>query len=107
MADAPEGENRSLPAELRWLKALVMGLTAAMILGVITIVALLVIRLGTEPQTILVAPEVYPVPPGLQITGYALSGSSVIIVTDDGVIRVFDVGSRALIQEVPVTPPEG
>lgn len=79
-------------------------LTAVMILGVITIVALLVIRLNGAAPPALVQPEAFELPAGTQMLGYSLAGDSVVIVTDDGMIRVFDAGTNALVQEIPVRP---
>lgn len=74
-----------------------------MILGVITIVALLVIRLSADPRPVLVTPEVFDLPPGLEVTGYSLAGDLAIVVGADNVIRVFDTRSGALIREVDLT----
>ncbi len=104
MAEPPEDETGELPRDLRFLKGLVTVLTAVMIAGVITIVALLVIRLNAGATPILVHPELFALPPGVQTLGYNLVGDSVVIVTDDGMIRVFDAASRELIQEMPIRP---
>lgn len=94
----PEGDG-PLPPNLAFLRRLVTVLTAVMILGVITIVALLVIRLSDTPQPILVHPEVFAIPEGVNTLSYSLHDGLVIIVGDDGVIRVFDASNRALTQE--------
>ena len=104
MAEPPRDETVELPRDLRFLKGLVTVLTAVMILGVITIVTLLVIRLNGDARPVLVHPEVFPLPAGVETLGYNLFGDSVIIVTDDGMIRVFDAPSQDLLQEIPIRP---
>jgi len=93
-----------LPRDLRFLKTLVTVLTATMILGLITIVVLLVIRLNGDPRPILVHPELFDLPPNAETLGYNLVGDSVVIITDDGMIRVFDAQSLDLVQEMPLRP---
>ena len=102
--EPPEDETVELPRELRFLKTLVTVLTAVMILGLITIVVLLVIRLNGDARPILVHPELFALPAGAETLGYNLVGNSVVILTDDGMIRVFDATSRALLQELPIRP---
>lgn len=93
-------EDNGLPPNLRFLRVLVTVLTAVMILGVLTIVALLVIRLGDSGQTVLVHPEVFAIPEGVNTVGYSIHEGLVIIVGDDHVIRVFEAGNHALVQEI-------
>ena len=102
MDEAPEdkgAEAAGWPRDLRFLKTLVTVLTAVMIAGVITIVALLVIRLNAETRAVLVHPEVYALPAGVGTLGYSLHDGRAILVGDDGVIRVFDAASGALLQD--------
>jgi hypothetical protein len=94
----PEGDA-ALPANLRFLRILVTVLTAVMIFGVITIVALLVIRLNGDARPILVHPELFSIPEGVGTVGYALHDGLVIIVGDDGIIRVFEVANQTQVQE--------
>lgn len=94
-----EDEGGTLPANLRFLKTLVTVLTAVMILGVIAIVALLVIRLNADPAPILIAPGDFALPPGVGVVGLSVIDGQSVIVGDDGVIRVYDGESRALLQE--------
>ena len=95
-----EDEGGTLPANLRFLKALVTVLTAVMILGVIAIVALLVIRLNAAPAPILIAPGDFALPPGVGVVGLSVIDGQSVIVGDDGVIRVYDSASRALLREI-------
>ncbi len=97
--DNPEGDG-PLPANLRYLRILVTVLTAVMILGVITIVGLLVIRLNDTARPILVHPEVFDIPPGVGTVGYSVINGYTVIIGDDGVIRVFASDTRALVQEL-------
>jgi uncharacterized integral membrane protein len=94
-AELPE----ALPASLRFLKGLVTVLTAVMILGVIAIVGLLVIRLNADPAPIVIAPGDFALPQGVSVVGISVIGDQSVIVGDDGVIRVYDSQSRALVQE--------
>ncbi len=75
-------------------------LTTVMILGVITIVALLVIRLSDNSPTGLVHPDVFAIPDGVNTVSYALYDGLVIIIGDDGVIRVFEASTQELIEEI-------
>ena len=74
-------------------------LTAVMILGVITIVALLVIRLNADPAPVFITPGDFALPPGVGVVGLSVMDGHSVIVGDDGVIRVYDRASRALVQE--------
>ncbi len=72
-------------------------LTVTMIAGVLTIIVLLVIRLNAETAPILVHPERYDVPAGVETLGYSVVGDRAVLVGDDRVIRVFDAESGALL----------
>jgi hypothetical protein len=105
MVQAPDEEKTAdLPRDLRFLKTLVTVLTVVMIAGVISITALLVIRLngGTAPATI--APGDFDVPDGTGIVGLSVVDGRTILIGDDGTIRVYDTESRALVQEIPLPP---
>ncbi len=95
----PEGDS-PLPPNLRFLRMLVTVLTAVMILGVITIVGLLVIRLGDSAQPILVHPEVFAIPDGVGTVGYSIVNGYTVIIGDDGVIRVFASDTQALVDTI-------
>lgn len=98
-AETPE-EKDALPADLRFLRSLVTVLTAAMILGVIAIVTLLVIRLNGPGRTLLVDPAAFALPEGVGTVGYSVIDGLAVIIGDDGVIRVFASDSRRLVQEI-------
>jgi hypothetical protein len=106
MGTAPKDQD-GLPRELRFLKTLVTVLTVVMIAGVITITALLVIRLngnGGAP-VLTVAPGDYALPQGVGITGFQVAGNHVVVIGDDGIIRIFNADTREQVQELAL--PEG
>ncbi len=89
-------DDAPLPPDLRFLKTLVTVLTSVMILGVITIVALLVIRLNDNSGAVLVHPESFDLPPGIAATGYSIWNGHAVIVGDDGLIRVYRISDGEL-----------
>ncbi|MBF9032470.1 hypothetical protein HKCCE3408_18895 [Rhodobacterales bacterium HKCCE3408] len=99
MAESSE-ETEGVPRELRFLKGLVTLLTAVMIVGLITVVALLVIRLNGDGTPTLVAPEDFTLPEGVTATGWSQTGRHVVVTGDDGVIRVYDAETRDLTREI-------
>lgn len=100
MSEDLSEDNGPLPPNLRFLRVLVTVLTAVMILGVITIVALLVIRLGDTARPILVHPEFFAIPEGVNTVGYSIVNGYTVIIGDDGVIRVFASDTRELVDEM-------
>jgi hypothetical protein len=105
MGDGPENETEmGLPRDLRFLKTLVTVLTAAMILGVIAITALLVIRLNDVGTPIRLDPGDFVLPEGVGIVGISVVDGVTVIVGDDRVIRLFDSETRALLREMPIGP---
>lgn len=100
MADEfPEGDG-PLPPNLRFLRVLVTVLTAVMILGVLTVVLLLVIRLNDFSRPILVHPDVFTIPAEVGTVGYSVINGYTVIIGDDGVIRVFSSDTRELVDEL-------
>ena len=87
------GDDVPEPRRLRQLRRLVTALTATLILGVITIVALLVIRLAplTRAPDL---PEAIRLPPGESARAVTLGSDWIAVVTEDGDgqerIRVLD-----------------
>lgn len=105
MAGPPDDDNRpERPPELAFLRTLVTVLTATMILGVITVSTLLVIRLNQDAPPVLVQPSAYPLPDGVEMLGYSLVDAHVVIVGNDGRIRVFAADTGNLVQEIVVVP---
>ena len=97
MDDDPQPE---LPANLRFLRGLVTVLTAVMILGVITIVSLLVIRLSDRPAPL---PDQIALPDGATATAFTQARDWYAVVTEDDRILIFDRESGALRQEIAIT----
>ncbi|MEL6954406.1 MAG: DUF6476 family protein [Pseudomonadota bacterium] len=97
MGDTPQDDEASgfdLPPNLRYLKTLVTILTAVMILGVVTITLLLVIRITGDDRPILLSPDLFELPVGVEVAGYSQTGQQIVIVGTDGLIRVFDAETR-------------
>lgn len=101
MNDAPAPPNGPLPPELRFLKTLVTILTATMILGVITIVVLLVIRLKA-PAPAPLLPAAITLPEGSHAEAVTVGRGWVAVVTDRGQILIFDGQSGKLRQMVDI-----
>jgi uncharacterized integral membrane protein len=94
------GAEGDLPPQLRWLKRLVTILTVTMIAGVLAITALLVIRLNTDAAPVVIAPGDFVLPEGVGLVGFSVVDGRTVIVGDDGVIRIYDSESRALLQDI-------
>jgi len=82
-------ENSSEPANLRFLRRLVTALTATMILGVLTVIVLLVIRLNTQGDT-LALPDRITLPSGSIATAFTVGADWYAVVTKDDEILIFD-----------------
>jgi uncharacterized integral membrane protein len=73
MGQSPEeDETTALPRDLRFLKTLVTVLTVVMIAGVITITALLVIRLNGGAAPVTIAPGDFEIPAGVGVLGISV-----------------------------------
>ncbi|MEM8850564.1 MAG: DUF6476 family protein [Pseudomonadota bacterium] len=81
-----DNEDPGLPPDLRFLKALVTILTAVMIVGVITIVALLVIRLPSAAPT---WPPGLALPPGTDVHAVTQTPSRWLVTTTDQRLLTF------------------
>ncbi|MEM8821982.1 MAG: DUF6476 family protein [Pseudomonadota bacterium] len=91
-------EDPGLPPDLRFLKALVTVLTAVMIVGVITIVALLVIRLPSgEPPL----PPDFALPAGTEVHAVTQTPSRWLVTTADERVLVFSPDG-SLLQTIPL-----
>lgn len=99
-APAPDG----LPPSLRFLKGLVIVLTLTMIIGVITVVALIVTRM---PQSFGAAPALPPLPATLTLpdgsTPQAVTFGAgwTAVVTQDNRILIYSTDGK-LRQDVPL-----
>jgi hypothetical protein len=103
------GDDWPEPPRLRALRRLVTALTATLILGVITVVALLVIRLaalGPAPAPAL--PEAVALPAGETARAVTFGTGWIAVVTVDAAgverIRVLDAASGAERGAVEIAP---
>jgi len=96
----PEAEARNL----RFLRVLVTVLTAVMIVGLVTIVALLVIRLQTPAPGAVSLPETIALPDGAAAHAFTQGRDWYAVVTDDDEILIFDRASGDLRQRIAITP---
>jgi uncharacterized integral membrane protein len=106
MQDTPETAitEDQLPPHLKRLRVLVTVLTLVMIGGVITITALLVIRLtgDTGAQTVFVSPDRFDWPDTVGLVGYSVVGAQTVLIGDDGIIRVFDTATGTLAHSIAI-----
>lgn len=102
MSDPLEPPAR-LPPDLRFLKRLVTALTVVMIGGVLTIVALLVIRLQAPPA-MLHLPEAITLPDGARAVAFTQGAGWYAVVTEGNEILIFDRDSGSLRQRVEILP---
>jgi Family of unknown function (DUF6476) len=103
MSDPNDAPDPALPPSLRFLKGLVILLTLTMIIGVITVVAVLVTRM---PQAFSVAPTVpkgLALPAGAKAEAVTFGKGWTAVVTSDDRILIFGKDG-ALRQEVALTP---
>jgi hypothetical protein len=101
MDQAPE--ETGLPPGLRFLKALVILLTLTMIVGVITVVAVIVTRM---PQAIRTSPQIpaeIALPEGAKAQAVTFGSGWTAIVTQDDRILIFGADG-ALRQDVAILP---
>jgi hypothetical protein len=83
---------------------LVTVLTAVMILGLVTVVALLVIRLQAPAPAALPLPETIALPEGTRATAFTQGRDWYAVVTEGDEILIFDRTTGALRQRVEITP---
>lgn len=84
-----------LPPDLRFLKILVTTLTVVMILGFLTVIAVVVTRLGHPPAADL-APG-FTLPEGVRPQAVTLSETRVLVLTVSDEILLYDRASGALL----------
>lgn len=98
----PEAEARNL----RFLRVLVTVLTAVMIVGLVTVVALLVIRLQAPSPgpAALMLPDEIALPEGATAQAVTQGRDWYAVVTGDDEILVFDRATGALRQRVAIIP---
>ncbi len=95
-------DTEGLPPSLRFLKWLVIILTATMIVGVITVVGLLVTRMPGA-QTSLALPSEIALPAGTQARAMTMGGNWIAVVTSDDRILIFNTDGT-LRQELQINP---
>lgn len=88
-------------AQLRFLRRLVTVLTATMILGVLTIIVLLVIRLTATPPVVAI-PDNLELPAGKAALAVTFGEGWTAVVTTDDEFLVFDSRTGELRQSLPV-----
>lgn len=94
--DTPE-----MPASLTFLRRLVTVLTIIMIAGVVTVVALLVIRLNADPAP-LPLPDQVTLPDGTTATAFTVGSDWYAVVTTDDRILIYDQVTGTLRQTITV-----
>ncbi|WP_319824340.1 DUF6476 family protein [Thalassovita sp.] len=94
MNTSPEPADAGL---LKFLKVLVTILTVTMIAGVVTIVALIVIRYRQTPPDF---PAVLTLPPGTTPEAYTQTSKWYAIVTGDDRILIYSRATRKLVREI-------
>ena len=104
MADrqaSAEAALAALPLSVRLLQWLVIGLTASLILGVITVVVVIVIRFpfGDTPAPLL--PDTITLPPGVTAQAVTVGPGWYAVVTGDAIL-IYDRDTGALRQRVAV-----
>lgn len=87
--------------ELRFLKALVTGLTLVMGLGMIAIVVLLWLRLGAPAMPEL--PAAITLPDGAAMRAVTFADEMILVVTDAGELLVYD-RAGALHDRITIAP---
>ena len=103
MSYVPEGEEE--PPQIRRLRVLVMVMLVVLMLGIVTIAATIVIRLGFggEPSAQKLTADAIALPAGARITalGHGPSGVLVTVQLEDGseVLRLHDAETGALKRE--------
>ena len=106
MSYVPEGEEE--PPHIRRLRVLVMVMMVVLMLGIVTIAATIVIRLGFggEPSAQKLTADAIALPTGAVITalGHGPDGVLVTIRRQDGseALRLHDAGTGALVHETRV-----
>lgn len=88
------------PANLRFLRILVTILTATMILGLLTIVALFVIRFSVDPATRVQLPENITLPAGVQAQAVTYGDDWYGVVTSAQEFLIFNQSDNSLRQKI-------
>lgn len=95
-----------MPPGLRFLKGLVIALTLTMIVGVITVVAVLVTRMPRLTSTLPVLPDQLTLPPGTTAAAVTAGDGWFAVVTTDNRILILDHTGK-LRQDIKIQPTSG
>ena len=106
MNEAPEAGPGVSPADLRFLKRLVTVLAATMILGLITVIGLLVIRLQAVGTPAPILPEAVDLPDGVTPEAITFGRGWYAVVTGGDEILIYDATSHDLVSRTKVTLPK-
>lgn len=87
--------------ELRFLKALVTGLSLVMGLGMVAVVAMLWLRLNQPPLPDL--PETIALPQGAEARAVTFSADRIVVLTADDAVLVYD-RAGGLVGQVTLQP---
>lgn len=98
------GESADRPPELRFLKLLVSVLAGTMILGLITIIALIVIRFPAAMAPRPALPKTVTLPEGTRAEAVTMGRGWIAVVTDADEILILDAATGALRQRVTIAP---
>lgn len=92
-----------LPPNLRFLRGLVMVLTATMIGGLLVVIFLLATRLPGANAALALPPDI-TLPDGTKPLAYTAGPGWVAVVTAGNDILIYDTGSGALRQTLHINP---
>ncbi|MDQ7079608.1 MAG: DUF6476 family protein [Paracoccaceae bacterium] len=94
-------EQGGEPANLRFLRVLVTILTASMIAGLVTIIALIVIRVPKVMQSVAL-PDAITLPDGSKASSFTQGPDWYAVVTTDDRILIFNRDDGKLRQEITI-----
>ena len=101
--DGTQDSGREI-AQLVFLRRLVTALTLTMIAGIVTIVAVVVLRFpGPGGQHAIALPEAITLPPGMEAQVFT-RGPDWFAVADAQQIAIFDAASGTLLQRIEIRP---
>ena len=101
---APDDDGAAAPPDLRFLKTLVTVLTGTMIVGLITIVGLLVIRIPNLTPARPILPDGIVLPAGTVAEAVTFGRGWYAVVTEAQEILIFDAETKELRQRVAIEP---
>ena len=99
----PDGLPDGLPANLKFLRALVMVLTATMIGGLLVVIFLLVTRLPGAGAGLTLPPQI-TLPDGAKPLAYTVGPGWIAVVTTGNDILIYDPANATLRQTLHIDP---